>query len=69
MNWSMYTANRTTHLKIVVVGLVAALMIVVISISAHELNLGTDIMAAQTPAVIKAGGPVVFTDRSGPTIR
>ena len=24
MNWSMYTANRATHLKIVVVGLAAA---------------------------------------------
>ena len=26
MNWSMYTADRTTHLKIVVVGLCAALL-------------------------------------------
>ena len=33
------------------------------------LNLGTDIMTAQSPTVIKAGGPVVFTDRSGSTIR
>ena len=69
MNWSMYTANRATHLKIVVVGLAAALMIAVIGISARELNLGTDIMTAQTPTVIKAGGPVVFTDRSGPVVR
>ncbi|HYC17577.1 MAG TPA: hypothetical protein VEC94_10240 [Pseudolabrys sp.] len=69
MNWSMYTADRTTHLKIVVVGLAAALMIAVIGIAARELNLGTDIMAAQTPAIIKAGAPVVFTDRSGPTVR
>jgi len=69
MNWSMYTADRTTHLKIVVVGLTAALLISVIGISARELNLGTDIMTAQTPTVIKAGGPVVFTDGSGATIR
>jgi len=69
MNWSMYTADRTTHLKIVVVGLAAALMIAVIGIAARQLNLGTDIMAAQTPAVIKAGGAVVFTDRSGATVR
>ena len=60
MNWSLYTADRTTHLKIVVVGLAAALMIAVIGISARELNLGTDIMTAQSPTVIKAGGPVVF---------
>ena len=47
MNWSMYTADRTTHLKIVVVGLCAALLISVIGISARNLNLGTDIMTAQ----------------------
>lgn len=69
MNWSIYTADRTTHLKIVVVGLTAALLIAVIGISARELNLGTDIMTAQGPTVIKAGGPVVFTDRDGTMIR
>lgn len=69
MNWSMYTADRTTHLKIVVVGLAAALLIAVIGISARELNLGTDIMTAQNPTVLKAGRPVVFTDRHGSIIR
>lgn len=69
MNWSMYTADRTTHLKIVVVGLAAALMIAVIGISARELNLGTDIMTAQGPSVIRAGGPVVVTDTTAPMIR
>jgi hypothetical protein len=69
MNWSMYTADRTTHLKIVVVGLVAALLISVIGISARNLNLGTDIMTAQAPTVIKAGGPVAFTTREGNIIR
>ena len=69
MNWSMYTADRATHLKIVVVGLAAALLIAVIGISARELNLGTDILTAQGPSVIRAGGPVVMTDRSAPMIR
>ena len=69
MNWSLYTADRTTHLKIVVVGLVAALLIAVTGISGRELNLGTDIMTARAQTVIKAGSPVVFTDRSGPVIR
>jgi len=69
MNWSIYTADRTTHLKIVVVGLVAALLVSVIGISARQLNLGTDIMSAQAPIVIKAGAPVIFTDRSGSTVR
>ena len=69
MNWSIYTADRTTHLKIVVVGLAAALLVAVISISAHQFNLGTDILTAQGPTVIKAGGPVIMTDRGASTIR
>jgi hypothetical protein len=69
MNWSLYTADRTTHLKIVVVGLTAALLIAVIGISARGLNLGTDIMAAQGPAIIKAGGPVAYSEGGSTTIR
>jgi hypothetical protein len=69
MNWSMYTVDRITHLKIVVVGLSAALLISVIGIAVQQLNLGTDIMTAKAPAVIKAGAPVIFTDRSLPVIR
>ena len=69
MNWSMYTADRTTHLKIVVVGLTAALLIAVIGIAAQQFNLGTDVLTAQASTVIKAGGPVEFTVRSGPVIR
>jgi hypothetical protein len=37
-------------------GLLAAL-----GIATSELNLGTDIVTAQGPTVIKAGAPVVFT--------
>jgi len=69
MNWSLYTADRTTHLKIVVVGLTAALLIAVIGIAAHRFNLGTDVLTAQAPTVIKAGAPVAFSERNGPTIR
>jgi hypothetical protein len=69
MNWSIYTADRTTHLKIVVVGLCAALMISVIGIAATHYNLGTDVLTAQAPRVIKAGGPMVFTTRDAATIR
>src|SRR5271169_5375278 len=69
MNWSMYTVDRSTHLKIVLVGLAAAVLIAVIGISVQQLNLGIDIMTAQGPTVIKAGAPVVYTNRSGSVIR
>jgi hypothetical protein len=43
MNHSMYSADRRTHLKIVVVGLVCALVVAVVAISAHvsDIDLGT----------------------------
>ncbi len=69
MNWSMYTADRTTHLKIVVVGLFAALVIAVIGISATQMNLGTDVMSAQGPQVYKAGQPVAVSARGDTMIR
>ena len=55
MNWSMYTADRSTHLKIVWVGFAAALLIAVMGIAVQMLNLRTDIMTAQDPTVVKAG--------------
>ena len=69
MDYPVITADRTTHLKIVVVGLCAALLISIIGISARELNLGVDIMSAQGPTVYKAGGPTVITVREGSIIR
>ena len=69
MKWSMYTAARTTHLKIVVVGLFAALVIAVIGISATQFNLGVDVMSAQGQEVYKAGQPVAMSVRDGTIIR
>jgi hypothetical protein len=40
-----------------------------IGIATQQFNLGIDVLTAQAPTVIKAGGPVVFTDRSGPVVR
>ena len=69
MNWSVETADRITHLKIVVVGLSAALLLSTIAIAAHRFNLGTDIMSAKAPTVLKASAPVVFTERGISIVR
>ena len=69
MNWSLYTADRATHLKIVVVALIAGTLIAGFGIAARDLNLGTDILTAQNPSVYKASPAVVFTDRDITTIR
>ncbi len=69
MNWSIYSADRNTHLKIVVVGLSFALLVAVIGVAAHQFNLGTDIMTAQGPTVIQPDKTTVFTARDGVTVR
>ena len=68
-NTSLYTADRTTHLKIVVVSLVAATLIAGFGIAVRDLNLGTDILTAQGPSVYKPGNATVFTTRDGSTVR
>ena len=55
MNHSIYSADRMTHLKIVVVALVAAVAISGFAISAR---VGTDTVAV---AVVKAGKPMAMT--------
>jgi hypothetical protein len=56
MNHSIHSADRTTHLKIVVVALVAGIAVTAFGISART---GSDF--TQTAHVMKAGKPVVVT--------
>jgi hypothetical protein len=68
-NSSLYSADRATHLKIVVVALVACTLIAGFGIAARDLNLGTDVLTAQNPTVYQAAPSVVFTSRDVSTIR
>jgi hypothetical protein len=65
MNHSIYSADRSTHLKIVVVALVAGIAVAGFGISAR-IGSGGDM---QTARVIKAGKPVVLTDSNMSAIR
>jgi hypothetical protein len=56
MNHSIHSADRTTHLKIVVVALVAGIAVAAFGISART---GADF--SQTAHVVKAGKPVIVT--------
>ena len=69
MNWSIYTADRATHLKIVCVALIAGTLIAGFGISARNLNLGTDILTARGPSVQTPLSTVVFTSNEISTIR
>jgi hypothetical protein len=64
MNHSMYSADRGTHLKIVVLGLICATMVAVVGIFAH---VGSNIDLSTT-ALVKAGQPTTMSGQA-PTIR
>ena len=64
MNHSIYSADRTTHLKIVVVALVAGIALAAFGISARTSSDFT-----QTAHVLKAGKPVVVTSTDLSTVR
>jgi hypothetical protein len=67
-NTSMFTADRMTHLKIVVVALVCATVVAGIGIAARV----TDSTAAGNrleATVIKAGSPVQASTTDGSTVR
>jgi hypothetical protein len=66
MNHSIYSADRTTHLKIVVVALVAGILVAGFSIS---MRSGSDEGFTQTARVMKAGKPVVITSSGNSVVR
>ena len=64
MNHSIHSADRSTHLKIVVVALMAGIAVAAFGISARiNPDLG------QTASIVKAGKPVVVTSSDTAIIR
>jgi L-asparaginase/Glu-tRNA(Gln) amidotransferase subunit D len=64
MNHSFHSADRATHLKIVVIALVAGIVVAGLGISART---STDY--SQTAHVIKAGKPVAVTSSDAMMVR
>jgi hypothetical protein len=67
MNHSIYSADRMTHLKIVVVALVAGILVAGFGISAR--NTSSDEGLTQTARVMKAGKPVAVTSSASSLVR
>ncbi len=65
MNHSIYSADRATHLKVVVVALVAGILVAGFGISARV----SDDSYTQTARVIKAGKPVAITSSDSSAVR
>ncbi len=66
MNHSIYSADRATHIKIVVVVLAACIAVAGLGISAR---LNKDNGYTQTARVIKAGKPVTITSSETSMVR
>jgi hypothetical protein len=66
MNHSIYSADRTTHLKIVVIALVAGIAGVGFGLSARSSSVAG---SSQTARVIKTGKPVVITSSDTLVVR
>lgn len=67
MNHSIYSADRTTHLKIVVVALVAGILVAGFGISTRYA--ASDEGMTQTARVMKAGKPVAVTSSGSSVVR
>ena len=64
MNHSIHSADRSTHLKIVVVALVAGIAVAAFGISART---GSD--QTQTAQVVKAGKAITVTSSNASLVR
>jgi hypothetical protein len=64
MNHSIHSADRATHLKIVVVALVAGIAVTTVAISARTTS-----DYGQTAHVVKAGKPMIVTSSDASMVR
>jgi len=64
MNHSMHSADRATHLKIVVLALVAGIAVAGLAISARTTSY-----SSQTAHVLKAGKPMTVTSSDTSLVR
>ena len=68
MSYSIYSANRNTHLKIVLVSLTASVIVVGICIAAKP-RLPNTTHLEETAHVLKAGKPVNWTSSESTVTR
>jgi hypothetical protein len=66
MNHSIYSADRSTHLKIVVIALVVGIVGVSLGLSSRS---NSEAGSSQTAGVIKAGKPILTTSSDALVVR
>jgi len=70
-NASLRTADQMTHVKIVVLSLIASLGVMVVGISARAVpdENATTVRAQTQTTVVKAGKPIAFSHTNATAIR
>ena len=68
-NYSLFTADRLTHLKIVVVSLIAGIIVVGVGITARPSFPDMSTRLESRAPVLKAGQPVIWTSSDSTAIR
>ena len=66
MNHSIYTADKATHLKVVVFGLLASLAIMAITLTARLAHPDVDARATTTQTVSRAHSGHALTELARP---
>jgi hypothetical protein len=66
MDHSLITASSGTHLKIVTVALIGAILVVIVGIASHASQLPA---GGQTGTIVKAGAPAAYSGHDRSTIR
>ena len=71
MNFSLLTADRMTHVKIVAVALVAATVVTVVGLTSRVGESNTSLVSKPAPAmqVVKAGKPAIYTSNGALVVR
>jgi len=68
-NSTIFTADRTTHLKIVVISLIASIAVIVVGLAARTIDADTNARIQTAGVPIKAGKPVAITRSDVSTVR
>ncbi len=69
MNYSLVTADRRTHIKIVVLSLVLGIGVVLAGIGTHLRDAPVSTSAVRAPTLVKAEKATLFTGRETTAIR
>jgi hypothetical protein len=68
-NSSMFTADRNTHLKIVVISLIASIAVIFVGIAARTTTSDTTARIQTAGPAVKAGKPMAITHSDTTAIR